>query len=170
MIGSQVGDTRPLSSCNFSPDSNYLATGSFTGNVKVWSVPDLEEVHKIPAHDLQVGAVVWHPGALVTVEESECCLATTASNGEVKLWSMTSDEPLAVLEGHEGYFIFCRTIFVTVVFRRVPRANFHPSGRFLGVTCYDASWRLWDLEAETEVLHQEGHLKGVHDIAFQVSK
>jgi len=152
MIGSQVGDTRPLSSCNFSPDSNYLATGSFTGNVKVWSVPDLEEVHKIPAHDLQVGAVVWHPGALVTVEESECCLATTASNGEVKLWSMTSDEPLAVLEGHEG---------------RVPRANFHPSGRFLGVTCYDASWRLWDLEAETEVLHQEGHLKGVHDIAFQ---
>lgn len=67
---------------------------------------------------------------------------------------MTSDEPLAVLEGHDG---------------RVPRVQFHPSGRFLGVTCYDASWRLWDLEVEAEVLHQEGHLKGVHDIAFQVS-
>ena len=66
---------------------------------------------------------------------------------------MTSDEPLAVLEGHDG---------------RVPRVQFHPSGRFLGVTCYDASWRLWDLEVEAEVLHQEGHLKGVHDIAFQV--
>ena len=34
-IGSQVGDTRPISSCNFSPDSNYLASGSFTGNIKV---------------------------------------------------------------------------------------------------------------------------------------
>ena len=67
---------------------------------------------------------------------------------------MTSDEPLAVLEGHDG---------------RVPRVQFHPSGRFLGVTCYDASWRLWDLEVEAEVLHQEGHLKGVHDIAFQVT-
>ena len=30
---------------------------------------------------------------------------------------MTSDEPLAVLEGHDG---------------RVPRVQFHPSGRFLG--------------------------------------
>ena len=67
---------------------------------------------------------------------------------------MTSDEPLAVLEGLDG---------------RVPRVQFHPSGRFLGVTCYDASWRLWDLEVEAEVLHQEGHLKGVQDIAFQVT-
>ena len=116
-------------------------------------MPDLEEVHKIPAHELNIGGVSWHPGALKSVSENECCLATTSSNGEVKLWSMTSDEPLAVLEGHDG---------------RVPRAQFHPSGRFLGVTCYDASWRLWDLEAETEILHQEGHLKAVHDISFQV--
>lgn len=151
-LGSQVGDTRPLSSCNFSPNSEHLATGSFTGNVKIWKIPELEEVHKIAAHELNIGSVVWHPGALVSIGEDECCLATCAANGEVKLWSMTSDEPLAVLEGHDG---------------RVPRVQFHPSGRFLGVTCYDASWRLWDLEVEAEVLHQEGHLKGVHDIAFQ---
>ena len=113
----------------------------------------MEEVHKIPAHENHLGSVVWHPGALVTVDENSCCLSSTSSNGEVKLWSMTSEEPLAVLEGHDG---------------RVPRAQFHPSGRFLGVTCYDASWRLWDLEAETEILHQEGHLKAVHDISFQV--
>jgi len=34
-VGSQVGDTRPLSSCNFAPNSEFLATGSFTGNIKV---------------------------------------------------------------------------------------------------------------------------------------
>lgn len=31
---------------------------------------------------------------------------------------------------------------------------------------YDHSWRLWDLEAQEEILHQEGHSKGVYDIAF----
>lgn len=31
----------------------------------------------------------------------------------------------------------------------------------------DNSWRLWDLEAQDEILHQEGHSKGVFDIAFQ---
>jgi U4/U6 small nuclear ribonucleoprotein PRP4 len=31
---------------------------------------------------------------------------------------------------------------------------------------YDRSWRLWDLEAQEEILHQEGHSMGVYDIAF----
>lgn len=31
---------------------------------------------------------------------------------------------------------------------------------------YDNSWRLWDLEVQEEILHQEGHSKGVHDIHF----
>ena len=82
-MGSQVGDTRPLSSCHFSPNSEFLATGSFTGNVKVWKVPELEEVHKIAAHELNIGCVAWHPGALVSIGEDECCLATCSANGEV---------------------------------------------------------------------------------------
>ena len=32
---------------------------------------------------------------------------------------------------------------------------------------HDNSWRLWDLEAQEEILHQEGHSKPVYDIAFQ---
>jgi len=32
---------------------------------------------------------------------------------------------------------------------------------------FDNSWRLWDLEATQEILHQEGHSKPVYDIAFQ---
>ena len=62
-----------------------------------------------------------------------------------------SDEPVADIEGHS---------------MRVARVMWHPSGRFLGTTCYDHSWRLWDLEAQEEILHQEGHSKGVYDIAF----
>ncbi|ELU16587.1 hypothetical protein CAPTEDRAFT_226300 [Capitella teleta] len=32
---------------------------------------------------------------------------------------------------------------------------------------FDKSWRLWDLEAQEEVLHQEGHSEPVYDISFQ---
>lgn len=39
----------------------------------------------------------------------------------------------------------------------IPSPN-HPS--------YDNSWRLWDLDAQEEILHQEGHSKGVHDLDF----
>ena len=66
---------------------------------------------------------------------------------------MESDLPVANLEGHD---------------ERVSRCAYHPSGRFLGTCVYDNSWRLWDLETTEEVLHQEGHSKAVHCIAFQV--
>lgn len=36
----------------------------------------------------------------------------------------------------------------------------------LSACSYDNSWRLWDLEVQEEILHQEGHSKGVHDIHF----
>ena len=32
---------------------------------------------------------------------------------------------------------------------------------------FDNSWRLWDLEAQDEILHQEGHSGPVYDICFQ---
>lgn len=37
---------------------------------------------------------------------------------------------------------------------------------FIYFFSYDNSWRLWDLEAQEEILHQEGHSKGVHDLHF----
>uniref|UniRef100_A0A2K6C817 Pre-mRNA splicing tri-snRNP complex factor PRPF4 n=1 Tax=Macaca nemestrina TaxID=9545 RepID=A0A2K6C817_MACNE len=64
--------------------------------------------------------------------------ASCAADGSVK---PLDDEPVADIEGH------------TV-------------RRFPGTTCYDRSWRLWDLEAQEEILHQEGHSMGVYDIAF----
>ncbi|KAK5878259.1 hypothetical protein CesoFtcFv8_023681 [Champsocephalus esox] len=57
-----------------------------------------------------------------------------------KLWNLESDEPVADIEGHS---------------ERVSRVSWHPSGRFLGTSSYDKSWRLWDLEVREEILHQE---------------
>lgn len=73
-------------------------------------------------------------------------------DGSVKLWSLDNEEPLADIEGHAPH--------------RVSRLAFHPSGRFLATTCFDHSWRLWDLEACEEILHQEGHSKPVYDVVF----
>lgn len=39
---SQIGDDRPLSYCAFSPDSSILATASWSGQSKLWSVPSCD--------------------------------------------------------------------------------------------------------------------------------
>ncbi|XP_040462582.1 U4/U6 small nuclear ribonucleoprotein Prp4 isoform X2 [Falco naumanni] len=148
---SQIGDDRPLSYCHFSPNSKLLATACWSGLCKLWSVPDCNLVHTLRGHNTNVGAIVFHPKATVSLDKKDVNLASCAADGSVKLWSLESDEPVADIEGHS---------------MRVARVMWHPSGRFLGTTCYDHSWRLWDLEAQEEILHQEGHSKGVYDIAF----
>ncbi|KAM3171900.1 hypothetical protein ACTXT7_015645 [Hymenolepis weldensis] len=151
LLCSQVGDTRPLTCCHFSPDSQMLATSSMSGLCRVWSVPDSEMKLSLRGHRTAACSVAWHPRAGLQ-SELKIALASSAQDGSVKLWSLDSEEALADLSGHEPH--------------RVSRIAFHPSGRFLGTTCFDSSWRLWDLECCTEVLHQEGHSKPVYDIAF----
>ena len=147
ILASQIADTRPVSWCQFSPDSQYLATGSWSGLCKVWSVPDCKEKITFRGHQQNVGNVVWNPDV-----NSDVNLASCSSDGSVKLWNFEQEEPINDLSGHE---------------ERVSRCAFHPSGRFLACCVYDKSWRLWDLETKEEVLHQEGHSKAVHCIAFQ---
>lgn len=148
---SQIGDDRPISFCQFSPNSKLLVTASWTGLCKLWAVPDCNHIRTLRGHCTNVGAIVFHPQSTISLDEKDVNLASCAADGSVKLWNLESDEPVADIEGHG---------------MRVARVAWHPSGRFLGTTCYDHSWRLWDLEVQEEILHQEGHSKGVYDISF----
>lgn len=148
---SQVGCTRPLSACQFSPDGQMLATASWSGLCKLWSVPDAKQVKQLRGHNQRVGAIVWHPKARISQEPSALNLVSCDASGTVRCWSTESEEPIASLEGHE---------------KRVSRVAFHPSGNYLGSACYDHSWRLWDMNTKTEILHQEGHSKPVYTVCF----
>ncbi|XP_004925115.2 U4/U6 small nuclear ribonucleoprotein Prp4 isoform X1 [Bombyx mori] len=172
---SQIGDTRPLSFCRFSQDSKMLITSSWSGLVKVWSVPDCAPLQVLKGHTCNVSSATFHPkaelpshfrqkvnvtnGDAMEADGSDddksavCTMASCAYDGTVHLWNFASESPMASLPGHSPH--------------RVSRAEFHPSGRFLATTVFDHSWRLWDLETATEVLHQEGHAKPVYSIAFQ---
>ncbi|CAH2062533.1 unnamed protein product, partial [Iphiclides podalirius] len=183
---SQIGDTRPISFCRFSGDSQMLITSSWSGLVKVWSVPECRLLQTLRGHTCNVSGAVFRPGATLPPHfrekisqaddrmegekaelenggmetegggegaSEECTMASCAYDGSVHLWNFSSENPLASLQGHSP--------------SRVARVEFHPSGRFLATTVFDHSWRLWDLETTTEVLHQEGHAKPVYSIAFQ---
>ncbi|XP_013174307.1 PREDICTED: U4/U6 small nuclear ribonucleoprotein Prp4 [Papilio xuthus] len=172
---SQIGDSRPISFCRFSDDSQMLITSSWSGLIKVWSVPECTPLQTLKGHTCNVSSAVFHPQAALpthfqhkinnakdgtdtesmeTDEKSEVCtMASCAYDGSVHLWNFAGEGPMASLEGHGP--------------ARVARVEFHPSGRFLATTVFDNSWRLWDLETATEVLHQEGHAKQVYSIAFQ---
>lgn len=88
---------------------------------------------------------------LIQTDHCDIHFASCSFDGDVKLWNLEQNEPIADLGGHEY---------------RVSRLCFHQSGRFLATSCHDHSWRLWDLEAGEEILHQEGHTRAVFQVKF----
>jgi U4/U6 small nuclear ribonucleoprotein PRP4 len=154
IISSQIGDTRPVSSCMFSPNDQLVATSSWTGLCKLWDVQTLKQLCTYRAHNANVGCVTFHPKATKDISEDSVNLASCGIDGSVYLWALKSEEPLKAIKGHES--------------NRVNRVRFHPSGRLLATCCFDHSWRLYDFEhsLEEEILFQEGHSKPVYDIDF----
>ena len=59
---SEIGDERPLTGCEFSPQGLSFASASAAGTVKVWDVPELTKTLTIKAHDARVtGKLLTHP-------------------------------------------------------------------------------------------------------------
>ncbi|KAG1807889.1 WD40-repeat-containing domain protein [Suillus variegatus] len=151
-IGSQIGDERPISQVRFAPNNKILATGSWSGTVKLWNVPACTTIRTLRGHGDRVGGVAWHPQATLTQGEGLVNLVSGAGDMCVNLWSLNSDAPLSVMKGHAD---------------RICRVAFHPSGHFVASASFDTTWRLWDVNSSKELLLQEGHSKEVYAVEFQ---
>ncbi|KAF7309781.1 WD-REPEATS-REGION domain-containing protein [Mycena indigotica] len=151
-LGSQIGDERPISQVRFSPNNEILATGSWSGMVKLWNVPACTLIRPLRGHSDRVGGVAWHPKATKTQNPSIVNLVSGAGDGCVNLWALNAESPLAIMKGHQD---------------RVCRVAFHPSGEFVASASFDTTWRLWDVNTTKELLLQEGHSKEVYAVEFQ---
>ncbi|SMQ46365.1 unnamed protein product [Zymoseptoria tritici ST99CH_1A5] len=154
LFGSQIASERPLSIVRFAPNGEMLACGDWGGSVKLLDVPNLETKMTLRGHKGMIGGITWMPTATLpssTVAPEHLNLASSAADGEIHLWSLTQDTPIATLSGHSA---------------RVCRTEFHPSGKYLASASYDTTWRLWDVNTTTELLLQEGHSKEVYTVSF----
>ncbi|KAF1347005.1 WD40-repeat-containing domain protein [Delphinella strobiligena] len=154
LFGSQIAGERPVSMARFSPNSDKVAAGNWGGTIKLLDVPNLNEIAVLRGHTAQVSGISWFPGSTLpgsSVSENSVNLASGGGEGNIHLWSLTQDTPLATLSGHSG---------------RVCRTEFHPSGKYLASASYDTTWRLWDVETTTELLLQEGHSHEAYTVAF----
>lgn len=77
MLCSQVGDVRPLSMCSFSPDGKRLATASWSGLCRIWSIPDCNMIQNLRGHTAPAYSIVWHPQAGLQSDQ-QLALASSA--------------------------------------------------------------------------------------------
>lgn len=183
---SQVGDVRPLTSVKFSPDSHYIATASWTGQVKIWNLPHCLEA-KLTLNTgsrLPIYGVEWFP----SFKSNMTSLAAAAAAAVEDEDEGNSNNIRLSHEGHDlgpGLMIATASGDGSISLwggngkergrlqgheRRVSRLAFNSldGGKFLASTSHDMTWRLWDVETCTELLLQEGHSSPVFSAAWHV--
>jgi len=170
--GSQYGDGRPLSAIatarqpTASTNPCLIATGGWSGSINLWngssSALDLVST-KLQAHEDRIISVAMH-------QSDVCQVATASIDLTAKLWRVNKNDNID-MENHNGQGKNPYKIEEMSVLKghaaRLCKVAYHPSGRYVGTTSFDHTWRLWDIEAGgKEILLQDGHWKEVYGIGF----
>lgn len=87
-----IGDDRPLSGCSLSNDGKFLATCSFSGVAKIWSLPQVKEVFSLKGHTERTSDVAFSP--------VHNYLATASADRTARLWNIDGFL-LRTFEGHQ---------------------------------------------------------------------
>ncbi|HEY1817757.1 MAG TPA: WD40 repeat domain-containing protein [Kofleriaceae bacterium] len=125
-VGMRARDEEPVpSGLSFAPDSQSLAVGYRTGDVRVFD----------PATGAVRATLSGHTDAalLAVFSPDSSLLATSGFDHSVRIWSAVDGSARALLEGHTDV---------------VRTAVFSPDGKTLASASRDTTIRLWDLTAE----------------------
>lgn len=170
---SSVGDIRALSCLNFSPNSQMLVSGSWSGGCKIWSIPSSRQIFDLQSHDdARISDVAFHPFSGTNQSEKSVNLASCDVDGNVYLWPLpTADAYEEPAIGGEGEIVKVPVLKPIAKFSghqdRCSRMAFHASGKYLATTSYDLLWYLWDLESGRAVVKQRGHSRPLYGLAMQ---
>ena len=130
----------------YSPGGDILATGDWTGVIRLWNAQTGEEAGRLQGTNTSpVTASAFSPDGR---------LILTASEKQMTLWDAATGQKIRSLRGHED---------------RINVIRFLPDGRALSGS---GSWqgkkdntvRLWDVSAGKEIRRYVGHLEGVYSL------
>ncbi len=135
-----------IASMALSPDGNYLAVGSFSGQLRVWNVADGKPLMTVRGHSRMAWALAFSPDSRI--------LASGGYDRSVKLWAVGgegSGRCLRILQGHDKW---------------VRAVAFSPDGTLLATSGMDETIRLWEVREGTCLRILHGHIGPVWAVAF----
>ncbi|MEO1210520.1 MAG: NB-ARC domain-containing protein [Cyanobacteria bacterium J06638_20] len=144
-------------SVDFSPDGDLLATGDFHGEICVWQTTDYQKRATCKDPTNPIWSVAYSPIAVTFCPNPhpmfgcDHVLASSAYDGDVRLWDADTGKCLAQLSGHRNWVV---------------AIAWSPDGSLLASGSHDQTIRLWD-PPTGQVLHVlEGHTSWVWSVAF----
>jgi len=137
-----VGHGAHVWSLAFSPDGQFLASGSVDGTARIWRVADGSPFLTLP-HPIGVTSVAYSPDGR--------WLATGSYDGVVRLWDAADGRPVREMKGHQG---------------TVWSLAFHPRGALLASGGNDTTVRVWQIDDGQLLRTIQAHRLIVWSVAF----
>jgi predicted NACHT family NTPase len=116
------GHTDWVNSVAFSPNGQFLASGSDDKTIKLWDVATGSLVRTLAGHSSIVTSVAFSPDGQF--------LASGSWDTTIKLWEVASGREVRTLTGHTGWVL---------------SVAFSPDGQFLASGSGDKTIKLWDI-------------------------
>lgn len=148
------GHAKPVTSIEFSPDGDLIASGSLDSSVKLWNVKTGRLLKTLRGH--------WNPVNDVSFDQDGQRIASAAGRW-IKVWDADSANEINTLEGHKG---------------RVVSVDFSPDGTQIVSASgadrtstpnpddADFTVRLWDSETGEQQLMMRGHSNALISTSF----
>lgn len=145
-VETQLGEhDGPIVSVAFSPDGNYVVSGSTDETVRIWDVKAGTQVGEpLRGHSDWIRSVAFSPDGGRVV--------SGADDGTVRIWNAKAGTQVGEpLQGHSGW---------------VTSVAFSPDGSRVVSGALDTTVRIWDAEAGKQVGELRGHSDYVTSVAF----
>jgi WD40 repeat protein/predicted Ser/Thr protein kinase len=138
-----LGHTEGVWRVGFDPAGRRIASASFDGSARIWSVADAVELAVLQGHTDKVTGVDFSPdGERIT---------TASYDGTVRVWDPDTAAQLAILRGHTG---------------KISALVRSPDGHTLATASDDGTARLWPDNDSINAIVLAGHEKPVWSISF----
>src|SRR3989338_8504092 len=137
------GHASRVLSVAFSPDGQYIASGSDGRTIKLWNATSHQLLRTFNNYSGNISSVTFSPNGRY--------IASGSDDMTIKLWDTISGQLLHTFRGHTD---------------RVNSVAFSPDGRYIASGSDDMTIKLWNTKTHALLYTFRGHTKWVKSVAF----
>ncbi len=132
-----------INSATFSPDGQWIITGSDDQTARVWNAADGKEWFTLKGHSDAINSVAYSRDGQLIV--------TGSSDGTAKVWDVVTGNGPLTLKGHSDL---------------INSVAFSPDGQRIVTGSRDHTAKVWEAAGGKEVLTLKGHTDWIVPVAF----